>query len=449
MDGMRRGCWGVIILYCLTAEPGARGAPSAEATFQEAVQLALDHNNDLKATAAATGKAEAARAVARAAYLPKLLLEAGYQHLSVVPEMELNLPLPGGQAIRRTVAMGADESTKVSLILSQNIYNFGADAAAVRAAAAGVDLSRIMIEKSRSETVMRTGQDYFRIQLLREQHELLQRTLEQKKSHFDEVKANYQAGITSQLETLQTEVALEALLPDISDIENKMQLSELALSETVGRALAPRGPLPYHVLEEQLEQFEKAAVERNPSIQSLQKKQQILVERHDSQKARSYPSFSVGARYDYMNPIGLVKKWDDSYALFAGMSWPLFDGFATEGRSDEIAAEIAENKFLLESARQRVLIAVRSAYYSTKTAEQRIKALDRSILLAEKAYHVARVGYENGTATGSAVREAELGVLRAKINRVQALYDQIVAQLSLYSTAGRADDIVTLLGGSK
>ena len=51
--------------------------------------------------------------------------------------------------------------------------------------------------------------------------------------------------------------------------------------------------------------------------------------------------------------------------------------------------------------------------------------------LAEKGYKIAKTRYQTGSGTQLEVNDADVSLLRARLNRVQAIYDYLIAKTDL------------------
>jgi outer membrane protein TolC len=78
-----------------------------------------------------------------------------------------------------------------------------------------------------------------------------------------------------------------------------------------------------------------------------------------------------------------------------------------------------------------------SSVLNLREAQQRIEAQGRTVQQAERGYRIAQTRYQSGAGTLLELNDGLLALSRAKLNRLQALYDYLVASADVDQTIGR------------
>jgi outer membrane protein TolC len=79
---------------------------------------------------------------------------------------------------------------------------------------------------------------------------------------------------------------------------------------------------------------------------------------------------------------------------------------------------------------------VQIAQYAVDEARDRLSVQGRVIAAAERSYALIRSRHRQGVAQWSEVADAELALQQAQSNRIQAVYDALVAQVELEKSVG-------------
>ena len=68
-----------------------------------------------------------------------------------------------------------------------------------------------------------------------------------------------------------------------------------------------------------------------------------------------------------------------------------------------------------------------------------VEVQERTVQLAEKAYNIAKVRYQEGDGSQLELRNADQELRNARLNRVQAVYSYLVTKYELDQLLGRTD----------
>jgi outer membrane protein TolC len=129
-------------------------------------------------------------------------------------------------------------------------------------------------------------------------------------------------------------------------------------------------------------------------------------------------------------------QWRKDWSLALAVSWPLFDGFARNGRVSEASAALSEatsQQAMLEEG-MRVELSQAVGDYHTQVAQ--LRARQETSRLAQEAHDLADLRYRNGLATQLEVSDAALVLDQARVNEVQALSDYVKALARLERLGG-------------
>jgi outer membrane protein TolC len=80
---------------------------------------------------------------------------------------------------------------------------------------------------------------------------------------------------------------------------------------------------------------------------------------------------------------------------------------------------------------------VRSLIGNLRQARKRVDAQQRTVETAERGYKIVTARFLSNAATQLEVNDAQLALSQAKVNRMQSIYDYLVASTELDALLGR------------
>jgi outer membrane protein len=117
-------------------------------------------------------------------------------------------------------------------------------------------------------------------------------------------------------------------------------------------------------------------------------------------------------------------------------SYPLFDGGLTRANLREAEASLQSAQFRLQQAERDAYAEVESALLSLREASERLEASKIAVAAAQRNFDAAQESLREGVGTIVEVLTAQLALITAETNLVQATYDAAVAELQLRVATG-------------
>ncbi len=179
-----------------------------------------------------------------------------------------------------------------------------------------------------------------------------------------------------------------------------------------------------------LEQLERMALERNPTVR--QAEAAIDAARGRARQAGAWPNPTLGYAAEEVSG-GPTIRWGE-HGMFAAQTIPL-GGKLRLGRA-VFESEAAQAQSLAELQQQRILSAVRVQYYQVLTIERRVDVLDRLAQLASEAVGVTRQLYNVGAADRPDVLESDIEARRSQLDLTAARNARFAEWRRLGATVG-------------
>ena len=152
--------------------------------------------------------------------------------------------------------------------------------------------------------------------------------------------------------------------------------------------------------------------------------------------AENRPSLFVTSNAEYKNPFNAQKIWKFDWNAGAGISFPLFNGFHSRYKAEEIEFEKKALDLTRRETEAQIELEVKQALYELDVAVENSAALKENVALAQKAVEIARAQYEAGVITNQDELDAELAAQAAETAYLAAVSGYLIARARLEKSLG-------------
>ncbi|WP_024545436.1 TolC family protein [Picosynechococcus sp. NKBG15041c] len=408
-------------------------------TLEDTVRLALERNESLQEARLNYERAEAQIREAIAAELP-----------TISNQVDLTYSDSASGALQGR-ALGRDSNSSTSLNgrleVNYDIYTGGRRSAQVEAARTQRQIAELDIERLTEEIRAAAAISYYDLQSADAQVVIEQSAVFDATQSLRDATLLEQAGLGTQFDVLRAEV-------ELANVQQRLNLAE-ANQKTSRRQLAQLLSLEPTIDPRTADEIDLAGRWEISlpetivlALQNRQELRQQLLQREiDGQQERIAlaavrPTVSVFANYDLLEVFDDGLGLADGLSIGARMRWNFFDGGAAVARADqeEVDQAIAENRFV--DQRNRIRLAVETAYYNLEASEQNITTAASAVTLAEESLRLARMRFNAGVGTQTDVISAQTGLNTARGNYLQAVTDYNRAFAQLKREVGLGDRIL-------
>lgn len=411
-------------------------------TMDDAINLALEKNSELKIAKMEVEKSEQKLREARSGLFPKLDLSGQYQRYIDKPVIFL----PPGSPFGRTLVIGSDNSYLAAAQLSMPLFALPLYEG-IGLASDALDIAEQNYISVKNKIVGDVKKSFLAVILTRETKDVMQQSLKNAEDNFENIKRLNSAGTLSDYDVLRAEVQVENLKPVVLQMENNYKLSLEALKvaigldanqniDVVGEMLFDESykiPTEAEVIEELLQ--------NNPTLAILDKQVKLNDRNVSLEQAAYFPSLAGFGNYQYQTQANDFKfsdyNWVKTFVLGLQLQIPIFNGFKTQSRVNQaeigLNQAVEQKRNLTEAIKTQAL----SVLYRVQQAVRRIEVQNKTVRTAQEGYEIAKRRLENNVGTQLEVNDAELALRQAKLNRLQAIYDFKVAEADLETVLGR------------
>jgi outer membrane protein len=121
---------------------------------------------------------------------------------------------------------------------------------------------------------------------------------------------------------------------------------------------------------------------------------------------------------------------------------PIFDGGRRDARRTEAYSQLKQEQLRTGDLRDQIEQDVWTAMDSLKSADEQVKVAEEGFHLSERQLEQARRRFTAGVAGSLEVSDASDKLVRARDNRIQALYNHNVARIDLGQALGKTASMI-------
>ena len=385
------------------------------------MDLALQNNNDIKASLDRIDQAQA------------LLKQAGS---TLFPSLDASA---GASRERDTRPHSTGTNLNAGLNASYELDLFGANRAGVTAAKANVLASKYDHEALRLVVMADVAQTYFNVLNERERVRIADDNIRNFTEVLRIVNARFEAGASDALDVSQQKSALASAQAARATIVQQEKNAEDALAVLLAKA-----PESLSVQAQNLTPLTVPAIapgqpssllERRPDIREAEANLLAANANIGTARAAFFPSLNLGLGFGLLtsgfgDPAGTALN--ASAALLA----PIFEGGALTGRLQQVTAR---QKELAEDYRKTVLVSfqdVEDSMAAVKASQEREASLSTAMLEARKSYELSRSQYDAGAVDFQTLLDAQRTLLQSEDAYAQSKNNRLAAAVSLFKALG-------------
>ncbi|MHB1539824.1 MAG: TolC family protein [Steroidobacteraceae bacterium] len=463
---MRAPLWALALLVLAPLRTAAAAQPPAEISrplsLDQAIQLALERNPDIKSAQRALEAAEAARRAALGKLFPQVQAMTWYQLFPTEPALLLPgyMAVPSLAQVAAPTAQGSmqkmldfqrsefqDGIFNAGVGLTWPLYAGGRLAAGVRGAKAEANASRYRLEQVQQQMIFAVTQTYLGIGVT----ERTERAVEISVRQLREAKSNLQefvrVGKKPRLDLLRVEARLEQTREVLAAVEAQL----VTLQGNLRRLLDfnPAGaPLPLAAGEPsegvEIPPFAAAvgeALTMRPDYRALQAQLAAQRARLRAAQGARLPEVDLSARAweahgNRTGPGDAFRTWEPDSEVMLSISVPVFTGGTLLSEVHRERARVEELNERLVALSQQVRLEVTQAYAALRAARTERSAARAAVASGDEAFRLEREKTAVGAGIVTDLLQAQAADLQARTDFYRAHAGVRIAETRLQLAVG-------------
>ncbi|MDP2343479.1 MAG: TolC family protein [Deltaproteobacteria bacterium] len=403
----------------------------------EALQIAEQRSENVDIARAGVRRADAERTRAFSDWLPQASALLSYDR-TLRTEFD-DVELPGFGSALSALPFGQPNTWRAGVALSQNVFRGGRTVGAQRIAEALHRQALVGLESARAQAVLQAAQAYYDVVLAERLLFIAEQSRSQAELTVEQTRLGVSNGTMPEFDLLRAQVALDNQGPTLLQRHNELQAARLRLRQVL-ELPAERPLLMTSTLEGEL-------VDITPEVRALAPAlgETVPANVRQAQDARSQSDAAVAVAWGQHLPqldlamnYGLVSYPDkitsafddvrDNWTVGVALRVPLFMGFRVEGDVESARAQVMEASERLALAAELADLEQRTTAQTLAASEATFRASAGVVDNAKKARLIADLRFAEGVSTLLEVRDAQLLLDQAEVNRARAARDLQIAR---------------------
>jgi len=429
-----------LITYIIIFFTAVNAQEVRELTLDESIKTGLENSHMLNISRQRMFSADARWSEISAARLPSLKFSAVYTRLSEIDPYTISTPFGSFELTPNIVNNYAFKLSLQQPIFTGFRLSSSSNIAQYNYFAAEEDYSTAV-----QELLLNIKTAYWNVYKAEKFRDVVDENVGQIKAHLNDAQNLFNEGLATRNDVLKIQVQLaEAELRQI-DSRNQVRLSKINLSNTIGIPLSEEIGIKDEIKPAQdraveLDVFMESAYSKRPELKALDYR--IQAGENGVTLARSgwYPQLFLTGNYNYAQPnqriFPLEEKFKDTWDVSVALQWDIWNWGTTSNQTDQAKALLEQARESYLSVKDAIALEVTQNYLNLLQAKEKIFVAENSISQAQENYRVTNEKFKNGLVLSSELLDAEVLLLQANTNHIQALVDYELAKARLEKSSG-------------
>jgi outer membrane protein TolC len=429
------------------AEEKGNTPPPRHITLQEAVQLALQHNHDIRIAGYTVDEKQHAKEVARSSYFPSIRNDSSFMHVTDTQLVQIRsgslgiaggTPIPSGNAIinqggKNFMTSGTQITQPLTTLLKIKREN--------DVVQAELKVSRAKAHLTESDVALEVHRVYYSILIAQAHRSATQARIKASEDLQGERVEQVKFGSALEQELIDSRAQLLQATQEILTTDLQLSDLKLKLNDLTGMPLTTSVELDSFVPE-----FQDTCPRKECVSAALSSHPEILAARAEVQKAEAavrfaktdmwVPDVEAFARYSYQENVPFLARNFGTFGVHLG--YDVFDSGRKKALVKERQSQLSQAKENLAKLTDVVEVSVQTAYNRLERTQQMMKVSEEVLSLRTESNRVRQQELIRGAALNSQADNATAQEYDAKAHLLQSQLDYLEAQ----------DEIIHAMGGT-
>ncbi|MBD3232915.1 MAG: hypothetical protein GF315_04250 [candidate division Zixibacteria bacterium] len=414
-------------------------------TVGECVELGLKNNKTLHSSLMEIKAREAEASEANTYRLPSLSFAASYTRLSDIPPFEISPGLPPPSPSTITISEPILDNYNLRLSLQQplftglrlhNRYTMSQHLAAS---------TRSDYQRVKSDLTFEIRQAYWFLFKALKNKEIVDDNVLLMESHLKDIENFYEQGLVTKNEVLKVQVQLSNTKLRQIEAQNATRLAKISLNNLLDLPLGT-DIIPVSEADCQVREFAdvdaliKQAKRERSEMKMMESRKKAGQAGVNIARAGWFPSLYLTGNYYYSRPNPRIMpaedEFDDTWDVGVSLTFDIWNWGRTVYQTRKAKAELAQIEDASSRIEDGIELEVTNNYFEFMEARDKVAIAEESVEQAEENYRITNDEFKVGMALNSDLLDAEVALLRAKVEHTQILVDYELAKAKLLKSIG-------------
>ena len=431
------------------AEEAGNTGPPRHITLQEAVQLALQHNHDVRIAGYTVDEKEHAKEAAKSSYFPSIRNDSSFMHVTDSQLIQIRsgslgiaggTPIPSGNAI---INQGGKDFTTSGTQITQPLTTLLKIKRENDVARAEVKVSREKAQLTESDVALAVHQVYYNILIAQAHRSATEARIKASEDLRSERLEQVKFGSRLEQDLIDSRAQLLQAKQEILTTELQLSDLRLKLNDLTGMPLTTIVDLDPAVPE-----FPETCPREECVSAAMASHPEILAARAEVQKGEAMvrfaktdtwvPDVEAFARYSYQQNVPFLARNFGTFGVHFG--YDVFDSGRKKALVKERQAQLSQAKENLAKLTDAVEVSVQTAYNKLDRTHEMLKVSEEVVVLRDESNRVMQQKLLQGAALNSQAANTTAQQYDAKALLLQSQLDFLQANDELLNAIGRTPE---------
>lgn len=415
-------------------------------TLEQCIDTALAHNKNLQVNRNSISLSQERVKETKANLIPKIIANADYKYFielpyQLMPVSALDPQVPEGKF--REIQFGVPHNINANVQLAMPLYNPQINGG-IQISKIAVEISELHYKKTEEQVLFDITTLFYNAQIIKHQLDFLANNLINTNKLLKNLQLLHEQLLAKGSDVNKVKLQADQLTTQIEIAGNNYEQVLNALKLNMGIALDTQMEIETDIA---LQQIDSYTTQTNTEIQLIQIQNKLLNSELKTLKQSSYlPSLNLIASYGTAgfgydkNPNDFLKFYPVSFAGVQ-LSYPLFNGTATQRKINQKKWEIKNNELQVQLIEDKTKMEIVNAKRQRKTAILTVTNTENQNRQAQAIYEQTLLQKNHGTANLTDVLLADNELRQSQQNYLSAIVDFLKADLMLKKLTGNLNSI--------
>lgn len=442
----------LLVTLALSSSPAMAG-DTRKLTLQEAIELSLENNKEIKLNNAKVAEATAALTESRSNRLPGFDLSGSYLRVSQ-PKLTMKSGASGGQQSgsqgessggsvlgsfpKINDAMYGMASVSVPIFSGFRIQN-GIESAKYLKKAAELDAVH-----NRDEVIVNTIDAYCNLYKAKAALEIVKENLKQSKQRVADMENMEKNGLLARNDLLKAKLQESNIELALLDAENNWKITYINMNLMLGLPEDTQLEAGITNLGNDHEDngfnfWENAALENRTDLKAIEMRRKAAMSGVKAAKGEYYPSVALTGGYIALNVPDFITV-SNIINGGIGIKYSPSSLWKTGAKVKQAKARLQQVTISQQMLNDATRMQSAQAYQGYLSAMKKIDVYETAKEQAEENYKIVKSKYDNSLSTTTELLDADVAQLQAKLNYAFAKADAYVSYNKLKQVSGLLDE---------
>lgn len=321
-----------------------------------------------------------------------------------------------------------------SVTVSQPLFTFGVVKNGLDSASLALEASKLKTQDLQKEIEYLVKVTFYNAIFAKESLKIANESLDNAQKNVETLTSYFGRGRAPQADLIKLQADVAAREAQVVDAQRRLEIAKIQLAQLIGleesQAFQLFGDLSVSLVEHKSQNMQYS-VEDSYKISAMQKSVQLQSKLANIEWAKMLPSIGAYYTYSYKDRSNekIFGRTDRLTTSVFGLKlqWNIWDGGGQHSRYRQALMEKNIQEIKLAKEKRDLKFEVSEKLSNAKKYQENIKALDKTIRLAQNSLHLSRRRFHAGKASVSELNDAERLLTQSKVNRAGNLYNIIAS----------------------